>query len=155
VSAGLWTEPTPMTDEAGWRFPDRAEARWKQEARARGWRGGTDYHDCLAHVLGRRCHVNREDRNGRQCVCIQQLDALGHRVFDHGRKWTVTHTGQKVQTYEPYWDYLTPEQAEELLAEARAWCAGFGLIVIRGGRSPYYPGRTTLLIVQKAEEPAQ
>ena len=149
MTADLWTEPEEMTAEDARGFRGREDARWRQEARTRGWRGGAR-HGCPAHVLGRRCHSYRPGRFGDLCICNQLWAAFGQDVYDHGRTWTDIRTGQKVQTLEPYWDYLTPEQAEQLLAELREWCAEFGLTAERGERSPYYPGRTTLLIVQKA-----
>jgi hypothetical protein len=156
MTADLWTEPNPMTTEADWEFSEREDARWRQEARARGWRArdrrwrGVVPPYCPAPALGRRCHLFRPGRFGEDCICHQLWATFGFSVVDHYRVWTDVRTGQKVQTLEPYWDYLTPEQAEQLLAELREWCAEFGLTAERGERSPYYPGRTTLLIVRKA-----
>lgn len=111
-----------------------------QEARFRDWfhwRPSTGATRCPRVVAGKRC---RSWTYGEPCMCQQH-----HHVLDHACRW-IDSQGKPVLTAEPY-DF----DAEEFTALA-ADCAELGLEVRVTGTSPYFPGRTVLIIIRRAEQ---
>ncbi len=107
-----------------------------QQARFRdwfGWRPSTAVR-CPRTIAGKRC---RNWANGEPCMC-----ELHNHVLDHACRW-INGDGNPVLTSEPY-DF----DAEEFVALA-ADCAALGLDVSVTGTSPYFPGRTVLIIIRK------
>jgi hypothetical protein len=72
-------------------------------------------------------------------------------LFDHGRTW-IDPTGQHVVTGEPY-DYGDGDANAGRVAELVADAAREGVFVTVeiSSDSPWYPGRTTLVIVRSAK----
>jgi hypothetical protein len=71
-------------------------------------------------------------------------------VLDHARMW---HRGRRhgkgrrwTLTSEPYHLEGGP------FLEFVEWCRSLGLRVWLSGRSPYFPGQTLLLVVERADE---
>jgi hypothetical protein len=110
-----------------------------QEARFRDWFGwkpsqGTP---CPRVLAGKRCQAHKYDSD--PCLCEW---AYSH-VLDHPRRWRDQH-GRPILTAEPY------EFDGEVFAQLVTGCTQLGLDVSVYGTSPYFPGRTILIIIRKA-----
>jgi hypothetical protein len=121
------TAPTVRTHE---------RRRWSREADRRGWRHSTSSYRCPLEVAGAHCWHRPEINYPGGCVC----DALSQRrALEHVRRWT-DRTGYPVVTAE------IVGLADEHTAEIQTFCSAFGIEVGAAAYSPYWPGRTTLLI---------
>ncbi len=110
-----------------------------QQARFREWFGWrpSGALPCPRIAAGKHCLVGT--RTPGLCTCCKYT----HGLLDHARVW-LDGDGGHVYTAEPY-DFDGAE-----FAELAAECAGLGLDVCVTGTSPYFPGRTTLIVIQKA-----
>lgn len=102
-----------------------------------GWRPSQGTR-CPRSLAGKRCRAYYRDGDG-VCPC-QRFYAS---VLDHPRRW-ITRDGAPVLTGEPY--QFSGQDFAELVAE----CAELGLSVSVTGLSPYFPGRTTLIVIRRA-----
>ena len=97
---------------------------------------------CPLVVAGRRC---LQPRNG-SCICgrLRNEHRAEHgRMYDHVRIWQ-DGDGGHVLTLEPY--ECTAEKVEALAGALRP----LGLCVeADAGESPWFPGRTTLIVVTR------
>lgn len=112
-----------------------------QRARFRawfGWRPSTAVR-CPRALAGKRCR--QYGRGDNACICVR----LYHPLLDHPRRW-INKQGESILTAEPY--EFEGEQFAELVAE----CTALGLDVSVRGVSPYFPGRTTLIIIRKGRD---
>lgn len=91
---------------------------------------------CPRAVAGLRCVAWHS--SARQCVCVPYC----HSVLDHGRMW-INKAGQHVLTGEPY--HL---HSGTLLSFGQA-IEALGLEFTIQAESPYFPGHTVLLMVEK------
>lgn len=110
----------------------------RQAARFREWFGWrpSEAASCPRTAAGKRCLVG--SRTPDLCICGKYT----HQLLDHDRVWLDEHGGH-VYTAEPYsFDGIE-------FAELAAECAGLGLDVSVTGTSPYFPGRTTLIVIRK------
>lgn len=89
---------------------------------------------CPRVAAGKRCELAA---GGRDCVCSRL-----HRLLDHPRMW-LDAAGERVYTAEPY--HFDGEELAELVAE----CRPLGLYVTVHGTSPYFPGRTVLVLIRR------
>ena len=100
-----------------------------------GWRPSTAVR-CPRALAGKRCRQYHQGDN--RCICVR----LYHPLLDHPRRW-IDGDGEPVLTAEPY------EFNGDDFAEVVAECASLGLRVSVRGTSPYFPGRTMLIIIRK------
>ncbi len=84
---------------------------------------------------------------GRHCKAWNPPCPCQHPALDHLNAWT-DRNGRPVLTAEPY--SADGEELAELIGDLVA----LGLRVTVDGRSPYYPGATTLLLIQRDIQPA-
>lgn len=99
-----------------------------------GWSKSATIWRCPRVVAGKQCRLP----NGHQsCICQRYYFTL----LDHVRLWN-TPAG-KVLTSEPY--YVDPRA----LGDFRRDCAELGLSVTVEAYSPYFPGSTTLILVER------
>lgn len=103
-------------------------------ARFPGWRDSSAS-PCPRVIAGIRCGLTRDGC----CTC-------GHfyRVLDHARIW-ITRAGERVLTAEPYTTAVDDAALRSLVDE----CARLGLCVTLDDDSPYWPGRTVLVMVTR------
>ncbi|MGH3220229.1 MAG: hypothetical protein ACRDPY_16255 [Streptosporangiaceae bacterium] len=100
-----------------------------------GWRPSTA-HPCPRTAAGKRC---RAYHDAEPCICQR----LHHRLLDHPRMW-LTAKGERVFTAEPY------QFDGNAFADLVHDCDQLGLDITVQGTSPYFPGRTALIIIRKA-----
>jgi hypothetical protein len=100
------------------------------------WCPSTAATRCPRTLAGKRC---RSWTYGEPCMCQEH-----HHVLDHACRW-IDKEGQPVLTSEPY-DF-GGEQFAGFVTE----CSKLGLRVSVSGTSPYFPGRTVLIIIRKRE----
>ncbi len=102
------------------------------------WRSSTAVR-CPRALAGKRCRQYHDGDN--TCICIQ----LHYPLLDHAARW-ITAEGEPILTAEPY-DFSGQDFADLVAA-----CNDLGLRVSVNGTSPYFPGRTTLIIIRKAQQ---
>jgi hypothetical protein len=120
---------------------DSTSAQAARFAAWRHWRPSTAKR-CPRVVAGKRCRAYTQRQDGI-CVCQRRY----YPLLDHPRMW-LTETGERVFTAEPY--NFSGDDFAGLVAE----CSDLGLKVSVTGSSPYFPGRTILLIIRKRDRPA-
>jgi hypothetical protein len=121
----------------GFALLDTAERRYGEWAgdRTRRFRPSTTASRCPRVVAGRRCRLNYRGA----CICER------HRWFlDHARLW-LDPNGRHVLTCEPY-----EAEGDELVAFADE-LRELGLSFTVVGYSPWNPGGTFLVVVERAE----
>ena len=106
-------------------------------ARMRDWYGFTAMAgDCPMRVAGERCHAYRSPT---PCICETHF-----HILDHARVWR-SGRGDIVLTAEPYGfsgdDFAALERDLDDL----------GLVAWVSAKSPWYPGRTALIVIHRAE----
>lgn len=129
-AAEMRAERQAITEKAqryGVRFPG-----WQ-------WLRGGRPKACPRVVAGKRCLWGSEkrQRGDARCICERFDDLL-----DHGRLWRKPNGGHAL-TGEPY--YVNGARHSAFAEE----CSALGLRVTRSDDSPYYPGHTTLIIVER------
>jgi hypothetical protein len=119
-------------------FYDRVQIRWRDLAAQWGWRPST-----------RRQYLPRKVAD----TGWMGQEPWGYPVCDHPRRWIDRH-GRPLVTFEPYTDHRCIWGFSRSDGEKRSTIPGFvaecerrGLVVEINGLSPYYPGRTSLLII--------
>ncbi|MBM3675352.1 MAG: hypothetical protein FJW88_10475 [Actinobacteria bacterium] len=111
------------------------EARYERWARAIGLRP-SQAQRCPRVVAGLRCTAWR---SAAPCAC-QALD----RVLDHARVW-LRADGRRVLSAEPY-DVTSDDLAALLVCAIE-----LGLVFSIHGASPWNPGATVLLVIERAQ----
>lgn len=110
--------------------------------RMREWYGFTPDpgKECPRRVAGKRCTAE----SSSTCICLEY-----YNVLDHKAMWKDTLRGNVlVMTAEPFG--INGEDIAALHADL----ADIGLTVAVRSESPYYPGRTVLLLIKKPDSPA-
>jgi hypothetical protein len=91
---------------------------------------------CPLIVAGKDCEADSDTR----CVCQRH-----HHVLDHPRAW-FDRAGRFAYTAEPY--EVDGTDIVDLITDMTA----LGLRVTVGGRSPWYPGSTFLIVIKPDDD---
>jgi hypothetical protein len=101
-----------------------------------GWRPSAA-RTCLRVFAGKRCTKGYAVHYS-MCICDRH-----YHILDHICRWR-TQDGRDVLTADPY------EFAGDEFAALVADCAELGLEARVTGTSPYFPGRTVLIVIERS-----
>jgi hypothetical protein len=136
------TARTPQDDLAFIQSFASDDPRIPQAKRFRawfGWRPSTAAR-CPRTVAGKRCYAHQRYE---KCICQR----LYYPLLDHPRMW-LTREGERVFTAEPY--HFEGADFADLAAE----CQQLGLRIYVNGLSPYFPGRSLLIVILRERSTA-
>ena len=112
------------------------EIELRYAARFPGWRRSRAP-ECPRPVAGKRCLSGYPHRPC--CPACQSEETRS--LFDHQRAW-IDDMGRRVLTLEPY--HVDPAARSAL----KAICDDLSLVIEASVDSPWFPGRTKLLIIR-------
>jgi hypothetical protein len=117
---------------------EREATAARYAARFPGWRDSSAP-ACPRVVAGKRCRRYRHHLGrGGPCLC----ETYSYRPLDHARQW-LKPDGSHALTAEPY--HLDNETMIAFIRD----CAALGLKVSVSDDSPYYPGSSWLVLVDR------